>query len=223
MKEASPARVEDPADPSKERLLAIAESLFADQGVEGTSLRELTAKAGLHVGAVNYHFRSKEALAEAVFERLSVRVNARRVAELERLLAEAAAAGRPPALEALLDSFIRPYVDPVAPRDGALLARLILQHRIAPSPMTMRIIQRHFDPMAKQYIAALALAQPAIDPVEHYWRYTFMVSAVVLTVTDQGESGSRLARLSGGKADVMRSEDLRRYLLRFLKDGFAGH
>lgn len=207
------------ADPTQDRILATAEALFASKGVEKTSLRELTAAAGVNVGAVNYYFRSKDALAEAVFERVSARVNLRRTTELDKHLRAVRRSKQPPQLDTIIESFIRPYVEESA-GDGALLAQLILQHRLSPSPMTTRIIERHFDPMAKKYIRALSQALPGVPAVEQYWRYTFMVSTVVLTVTDRG-SDSRLARLSGGSADPTREEELRRYLLRFLKGGLT--
>lgn len=206
-------------DLTQDRILVAAEELFSRQGVEKTSLRELTAAAGVNVGAVNYYFRSKDGLAEAVFERVSARVNQRRTAELQAHLQIAQRHQHPPQLETIIETFIRPYVDESS-GDGALLAQLILQHRLSPSPMTARIIEKHFDPMAKKYIRALSQALPCVPAVEQYWRYTFMVSTVVLTITDRG-SDSRLARLSAGSADPTRKEELRRYLLRFLKGGLT--
>ncbi|MBU4563571.1 MAG: CerR family C-terminal domain-containing protein [Desulfarculus sp.] len=55
------------ADPTQERLLDEAERLFADKGYDGVSLREITAAAGTHLAAVNYHFGSKENLYLEVF------------------------------------------------------------------------------------------------------------------------------------------------------------
>ena len=54
---------------TKERILDAAERLFAERGFAATSLRSITAAAGVNLAAVNYHFRSKEALLEAVFTR----------------------------------------------------------------------------------------------------------------------------------------------------------
>lgn len=55
------------ADPTQERLLDEAERLFADKGYDGVSLREITAAAGTHLAAVNYHFGSKKNLYVEVF------------------------------------------------------------------------------------------------------------------------------------------------------------
>lgn len=204
-----------PTDDTRGRILSAAEALFASQGVDRTTMRELATVAGVNVAAANYHFRSKDALAEAVFERIGQRVNTQRLGALEACLAAAQAQGQRPALRPIIESFVRPYIQSEG-HDGLLLARFILQHRLNPTPMTARILEKHFDPMAKRYIAALGQALPHLDAVEHYWRYNFMVSTVVLTVTDRG-ANNRLARLSGGQANPVRTEDLHHYLIRYLE------
>ena len=52
-----------------QRILDAAEVLFAQKGFAETSLRAITSRAGVNLAAVNYHFGSKEALIQAVFER----------------------------------------------------------------------------------------------------------------------------------------------------------
>ena len=48
------------------RLLEVGRRLFARGGFEGTSVRALTREAGANLGAVTYHFESKDALYQAV-------------------------------------------------------------------------------------------------------------------------------------------------------------
>lgn len=43
-------------------------ALFADRGVEGTSIRELAQDANVNVAMINYYFGSKEKLVEAIIE-----------------------------------------------------------------------------------------------------------------------------------------------------------
>lgn len=201
------------------KVIAAAEILFAEKGHDKASLREITAQAGVNLAAVNYHFGSKEQLAAAVFEGLSQRVNQRRLADLKAYLASLRSRQRP-SVDRILEIFVEPYLGDGNQAQGVLLARLILEHRLAPSDLTRRITRKHFDPMAKQFIAALSLASPKVDATDMFWRYLFMIGAVVLTVTDSGKD-NRVARLSGGKADTSRSRDFRSALFRFLKGGIT--
>ena len=50
-----------PSD-TKEKILAAAKEVFAEQGFEGTTIRAITERAQANVSAVNYHFGSKEEL-----------------------------------------------------------------------------------------------------------------------------------------------------------------
>ena len=52
---------------TKERIGRAALSLFVEQGVAGTSIREIAAKAGLSLGAMYNHYPSKEELAWTLF------------------------------------------------------------------------------------------------------------------------------------------------------------
>jgi AcrR family transcriptional regulator len=59
-----------PAYPSpKERIIRAAEALFAEHGVDGVSLRQISAAAGsANNTAVQYHFGTKEQLLQEIFE-----------------------------------------------------------------------------------------------------------------------------------------------------------
>src|SRR5512135_2921410 len=74
---------------TKERILDTAETLFMEQGFEGTSLRAITAAAGVNLAAVNYHFGSKEDLFQAVLTRRLDPMNQQRVDLLARYEQEA--------------------------------------------------------------------------------------------------------------------------------------
>ena len=54
-------------DKQKEILL-IAEELFSQKGIDGTSVRDISKAAGINVAMVNYYFGSKGAMVSALFE-----------------------------------------------------------------------------------------------------------------------------------------------------------
>lgn len=205
----------DPAADTKWRVIAAATHLFATKGMENVSLRELTTAAGVNLAAVNYHFGSKDALFEAVLDDLAERVNERRLAALSRLLASAKGAGEVPSLEGILDTFMQPYLGVDKGGEGALLAQLVLKHRLSPNEMTTRIVRKHFDPLAREYISAFTLACPEVNPSEFYWRYMFMAGTVILTSTDRSNS-NRISTISKGEFDASDPVALNRSLMRFL-------
>ncbi|MFQ5746903.1 MAG: TetR/AcrR family transcriptional regulator [Gemmatimonadota bacterium] len=53
---------------TRSSLIEAGRTLFAEGGYEGTSVRAITGRAGANLGAVTYHFGSKEALYHAVLE-----------------------------------------------------------------------------------------------------------------------------------------------------------
>lgn len=77
-----------PADTvdSKVQLILAGEKLFAEQGVEGASLREIAVLAGHgNNNAVRYHFGSKQGLVQAIFRHRVVQMEPVRAKLLARL------------------------------------------------------------------------------------------------------------------------------------------
>ena len=54
---------------TKRELIRVAGKLFAERGFRSTSIREIAKVAGCNLGAIGYHFGSKEALFAAVIQR----------------------------------------------------------------------------------------------------------------------------------------------------------
>src|SRR5258706_6664868 len=99
-----PLRAVKPQHETRTRILDAAEELFMQHGFEATSMRVLTAKAGVNLAAVNYHFGSKHALIEAVFPRRLDPMNAARIAAL----AELESGRRPAEAEAIIRAVLTP-------------------------------------------------------------------------------------------------------------------
>ncbi len=55
--------------PTADRILDVAEALFAERGLAGTAVRDIAAGVGLNPASLYNHFTSKQELYEAVLER----------------------------------------------------------------------------------------------------------------------------------------------------------
>lgn len=53
---------------TKEKILEVANDLFAEKGFNGTSIRDIAKNADVNLSAVNYHFSNKENLYAQVFQ-----------------------------------------------------------------------------------------------------------------------------------------------------------
>ncbi len=66
---------------TRERILAVARELFTARGFDSVSVRDIVSAANVNLGAVTYHFGSKEALYHAALESMADPFAAR-IAEL---------------------------------------------------------------------------------------------------------------------------------------------
>lgn len=167
-----------PSD-TKDRILDSAEKLFALQGIDATSLRAITAEAGVNLAAVNYHFQSKDSLVLAVIGRRANPINARRLELLDAL--EAKANGAPLAIEDLLYAMIAPFFE-TAHRDqfGPMLARL---HLAEPQQYMRDAMRTHLLPVATRFWNAARRSLPHLSVEELGLRVHFVMGAVLHTLT----------------------------------------
>jgi AcrR family transcriptional regulator len=164
------------AEATKQRILDAAERLFAERGFDRTSLRAITAEAGVNLAAVNYHFGTKEELMRAVFARRLAPLSAHRLAMLDAC--EAEAGGGPPAIEGVMKAFVEPVllVNSASCLRGlpGLLGRMYSD----PSPRVRDIFLSELGETARRFAAALQRALPAIPPAVVYWRMGFSIGAM---------------------------------------------
>jgi AcrR family transcriptional regulator len=174
-----------PAKPPQEtrtRILDAAEELFMQHGFEGTSMRLLTARAGANLAAVNYHFGSKHALVEAVFQRRLDPMNAARLAELEQL--EAEAAGRALSPERIIGAFVRPSLRLIedVKGGGRNFSRLLGRAYTEPAKAVRGLIGQLYAPTMARYKAAFERALPTMPREELVWRMHFMFGTLAYTL-----------------------------------------
>jgi len=171
-----------PQHETRTRILDVAEELFMQHGFEGASMRMLTAKAGVNLAAVNYHFGSKHALIEAVFRRRLDPMNVARIAALDQL--EAEAQGRVPAPESIIRAFIGPGLRMIedAKSGGRNFIRLLGRTYTEPAKSIRALIGHLYGPAMERYKAAFERALPQMPREELVWRIHFMFGTLAYTL-----------------------------------------
>jgi len=164
------------------RILDAAEELFMQHGFEGASMRMLTAKAGVNLAAINYHFGSKDALIEAVFHRRLDAMNTERIAQLDRL--EQEAAGAPLTAEAIIRAFIGASLRMIedARGGGRNFTRLLGRAYTEPAKPIRALIGQMYAPAMERFKAAFVRALPELPKDELVWRMHFMFGTLAYTL-----------------------------------------
>jgi AcrR family transcriptional regulator len=166
-----------PSQEAYERILGAAEKLFAEQGYDGTTLRQVTGKAGVNLAAVNYYHGDKESLYAEVVRRRLHPVNHRRLAALAE--AEREAGGAPVALERLIDCLARPLFELCASEEGGRFgARLVGRCLVEPLPFMEKFLAEELQPVLARFAQAIRRHFPALSPEEFLWRFSFVVGAM---------------------------------------------
>jgi AcrR family transcriptional regulator len=163
---------------TKERILDAAEELFARQGFHATSLRAITGGAEVNLAAVNYHFGSKEALLEAVFERRLTPLNCERRARLEAVRITASAAGRPPRAEELLRALVEPTLRLYESGPGASSFILLVGRALSGSDELVRkTFLQQMGALFTLLLELLGQALPQLPKNQLFWRLQFALGA----------------------------------------------
>ena len=159
-------------------ILDTAERLFGENGVEGTSVRDITRAAGVNLGAINYHFGTKDALVMAVFVRRLEPLNQERIRGLD-LLEERAGSG-PLNLEEVLSAFFAPIIQEEQGADFSIIhiLRLISRCFQEPNPELNVLLKRHFEHVCSRFDNAILRAVPELTRGEVFWRINFLVGAL---------------------------------------------
>jgi AcrR family transcriptional regulator len=197
---------------TKQRILDSAERLFAQNGFEGTSLRNIIADAKVNLAAIHYHFHSKEALVDAVIIRRLEPINRERI----RMLDECERDG-PPKLEAVLEAFLAPVIRlGTEPADGKMF-RLLMGRILSDEKLLFpQMIKQHFRFVVDRFVDAFRRAAPDLPAAELFWRLHFTAGTMAHTLL----FGHDMEAFSGGLCKSGDVEGTVRRLVGFAAAGF---
>jgi AcrR family transcriptional regulator len=180
----------------REAILCAAEELFATNGFNAVSVRDIAHAAGANPGSVTYHFKTKDGLLLEIYGRHCAPMNRRR----SELLA---AAMRVRDLQDRLEAIVRAYVLPAFSSGsdlaggGARFTRLRAVMSAEGNEVARRIIAQTFDDTSHAFIDAIHQSLPQVPRNEIVWRSHFLLGALYYTLV----TPERVSRLSRGGAD----------------------
>lgn len=203
------------ASDTKQRILDVAERLFAESGYSGTSLRAIIAAAGVNLAAVHYHFRSKQELLKNVIARRLEPINRERLEALDA--AERAAGPAGPAVEQILEAFLMPIFhanhDPGL--GGNVFLRLFGMLYGESGDEVRGFFTEKMGPVAARFVSAFSRALPHLSRKELFWRMAFCVGVMAHVL----RGGVEIKLISGGLCDPSRLDLAAPRVVEFLAAG----
>lgn len=183
-------------------LIDVAESLFAERGYFGTSIRDITKAAGERLAAVNYHFESKEGLFRAVIDRRAPIISEDREALLKAIDDNA------PADALFVRQMVEAILSPLMHRAATggqgwnNYARLIAA--VAGTRLwSEEIMSKYFNAPVRIFVEKMKKAFPHCDEYTLLSMYQFTVGEMAYLCAQNG----RLESISSGRYS---STDLQR-------------
>ncbi len=199
---------------TKNRILDAAETLIARDGYAATSLRAITMEAEANVAAIHYHFGSKQALLEALFDRRVGSVNDERLRRLD----EAEKGDRVPPLEEVLRIFLEPALCRLGSEDPGWTRFTQLMGRIqSESGEHVQAIHHVFSRIRERFVAALQRSLPHLSAADIAWRMHFLIGSMCFLMSDP----CRLSVMTEGRCDASDPEQAISQLIAFVRGGFA--
>ena len=198
------------------RLLKSTESIFANLGFGGLTMREVANRSQANLASAHYHFGSKEAM---VLEMLKTRVqpiNRRRMECLEE--ARCLTDGNPLTTRQILRALILPIGEEIAKsaHTRQTLAQLVARSFTEPARFIERMHRKFFGELCEVFMDELPKTHPMVKEEDLYWNLHLAISSMLGALAQH----RRLREFSKGTCDEDDTCDMIERLINFVTHGF---
>ena len=201
---------------TRTHLLDVAEHLFAEQGIDATSLRAITSHADANLAAVHYYFGSKEGLLQEVFSRRFDPLNEDRLHQLDAC--EQAHGASPPPVEEIIEAFIDPALKRFRNRESRDFMKLM--GRIHNDPAEMHaMIHARFVEVIHRFLDAFSRTLPHLSHEELLSRFKFLIGAMVMVLTDPMSRENVPSQLAEACCDLITADTPLDHFITFMAAG----
>jgi AcrR family transcriptional regulator len=195
----------------RDEILDAGETLFANRGYAGTTLRQVADAANVTQALISYYFESKYGLFEAVFMRRGQTISDERIQNLEKLIARGT-----PDLSAIVRAFLLPTLSLRRTPQGRSFLRLQSRLHTEPPEISYRLRTEAYGESTRRYVEALKSALPELSELDAHWRVTLMIGTYLYAFSDT----HRMEEMAPGVYDPEDSDSLIEHVTRFVVGGF---
>ncbi|AEH44023.1 regulatory protein TetR [Thermodesulfatator indicus DSM 15286] len=199
---------------TKERLIEVAERLFAEKGFKGVSVREITSQAKVHLGAINYYFGSKEGLYLEVFQTRFLERAKRLKETFEKNLKD-----DDPNLEGVIRAFAKAIISgPLTEEEREIHFKLLAREMVRPSSILKLIVEEALNPFLVSFEEALKIYLPSLPPE----KMRMAVLSILAQILYFNFARPKVQEVTGQKFDAHFEKFLIEHVVSFSLKGIEG-
>lgn len=206
---AGKSRTSDP----KERILDVAEKIFAECGFEGASMREIVKAAKVNLATVYYYFGSKEGLLWAVLDRrfdpfyMEQKENLKRLQENPDKYT----------LEDILESMLKTPlgIAESEPSRIQIIRRLIGRMVTEPHRLNHEVNKRRHKDLREGFIRLIKSKVPYLTEIDLQWRFEFIWGSMFFILCNP----QKVEFMSGGVCNPLDTKTVLNQMVKFFAAG----
>ena len=204
----------NPVIDRKTQILDAAEELFAFNGFDGASIRDIAKLAEVQLALIGYHFGPKEQLFESVVTRRAGYFTDCRQTELED--ARTAAKGKPIPVKKIVHAYLWPFFERVIDSDPGWKNYAKMMAQIANSRRWQPVVGKCYDESSLIFIDELKRSLPNCSDLTVLSSFQFMIGAMLNVCAETG----RYEVLPGGTKSSKDLQSIFADLVPFISAGF---
>lgn len=204
-----PAPIEAPPS-TPDRLLDAAEELFAAYGYNGVSVRDIVEAAKANLGAIPYHFGSKENLFKTVILRRAVPLREERA----QLLTALRKRRKKPTVEEVLTALLEPAFR--RSRENDAFRQLLGRASMDPTPEVRRLLAEIYSVDFMVVPKTLRALWPNMPDEEFHWKLHCFYGVMLFVQADTG----KIQTIAGRHFDTGAPQKALKHVIPFLAAGF---
>jgi len=198
---------------TRDKLLDVAEQLFAKDGFDNVSIKDITDLANTRLASINYYFDTKENLFDEVIKRRAHILSAERLRALDEIRFDDKDSRD--AVVSIIEAFVLPLLKKSVAGGTGWKSYCQLIARTAMHSFPANNLVGEFNATALRFVESLGRALPSLNNKQAHYAFHFMLSSTLYIFTEN----ERIDGMSGGQYKSSDLKDISTEMIQFIAGG----
>jgi len=198
---------------TRDKLLDVAEKLFAQNGLDNVSIKDITDSANTRLASINYYFETKEKLFNEVILRRAHILATQRLKALDEI--RFSDREKREVVTDVVEAFVYPLLKKSVNGGPGWKSYCQLVARTATYSFSTNELKKEFNAVALRFVESLGRALPSLNNKQAHYAFHFMLSPTLYVFTEN----ERIDGMSGGQYRSSDLEDISAEMIQFIVGG----